>query len=134
MEGKSISEGGIVAAREIGYVTLTLSFEREGNKWVGTCLELGTSTFTRTLKQTQIDLKALVGEHLNLLEEEGERENFFKRWDIPIHSPKSKPHEFTIRASGDFWDRLFRDTMDPTGPFLRPSRFPVKQRRVPVGV
>ena len=59
MEGKSISEGGIVAAREIGYVTLTLSFEREGNKWVGTCLELGTSTFTRTLKQTQIDLKAL---------------------------------------------------------------------------
>ena len=60
-----------------GYVTLTLTYERGGNQWVGICLELGTSTYSRTLKQCQLELEELVVDHLNVLEEIGERESFF---------------------------------------------------------
>ena len=113
----------------IGYVFLTLSFEREGNKWVGVCLELGTSTFARTLKATQEELLVLVGEHLNLLEEEGERETFFKKWNIEIHPTQKTPREFVIRGSGDSWERLFRNAIETKGPFLRPRVFPLGARR-----
>ena len=65
-------------AAAVGHVVLTLAFEQEDNKWVGTCIELGTSTFSRTLRQTQDDLRKLVVEHLNLLEQHGERESFFQ--------------------------------------------------------
>ncbi len=34
-----------------GYVILTLKYEREGNKWIGTCHELSTRTFARTLRR-----------------------------------------------------------------------------------
>ena len=76
-------------ARAVGHVVLTLAFEREGNKWVGTCIELGTSIFSRTLRQTQDDLRKLVVEHLNLLEQHGERESFFKQWDLELATPNT---------------------------------------------
>ena len=110
----------------IGYVFLTLSFEREGNKWVGACLELGTSTFARTLKATQEELTELVTAHLNALEEVGERENFFTEWGIVIHPTLKPPSEFTIKGSGDHWARLFRSNVEPSGLFLRPRPFPLE--------
>ena len=57
-----------MGATTAGYAMLTLVFEREGYKWVGTCEELGTSTYARTLKQCQRELDDLVTEHLNLLD------------------------------------------------------------------
>ena len=68
-----------------GYVILTLKFGREGKKWVGTCLELGTSTYARTLGHTEKSLDKLIIEHMNLLEEAGERGQFFQEWGIQIH-------------------------------------------------
>lgn len=69
-----------------GYVLLTLQFQREGRNWVGICLELGTSTFDRSLEKTRAMLSELVLEHLNLLEEEGERERFFSEHGIAVHA------------------------------------------------
>jgi hypothetical protein len=99
--------------------------EREGNKWVGICLELGTSTYSRTLKQCQLELEELVVDHLNVLEEIGERERFFEEWDITVHPTQTVPSQFTVRGSGEHWERLFQETIGRSGPFLRPKVFPV---------
>lgn len=112
--------------KTVGYVFLTLRFEREGSKWVGTCLELGTSTFHRALKRCEEELRDLVIEHLNVLEEAGERERFFQKWGIVFRRTKTTPHEVIIRGSGQDWDRLFEGAAAPYGPFLKPGRFPVR--------
>ena len=109
----------------VGYVFLTLIFEREGNKWVGTCEELSTSTYARTLKQCQSELKELVTEHLNLLEEAGERDKFFARWEIQVY-PTSAPKEITFRLSGPLSPILLQGRSVPSRPpFLRPTVFPL---------
>ena len=110
-----------------GYVTLTLSFEREGSEWVGVCLELGTSTFADTLERCQEELQELVADHLDVLGEIGERERFFEEWGIEVHTANTIPEEFTIRGSGDSWNRLFEDSSGTHGPFLRPRVFPAFQ-------
>ena len=78
-----------------GYVTLTLSFEQEGSEWVGVCLELGTSTFADTLEECQVELEDLVTDHLDVLEEVGERERLFQEWGIDVHTDEV-PGEFTM--------------------------------------
>ena len=108
----------------LGYVTLTLSFEQEGSEWVGVCLELGTSTFADTLEECQEELQELVTDHLSVLEEIGERERFFKEWGIAVHTSNRIPGEFTIRGSGDSWNRLFEGSAGPRGPFLQPLVIP----------
>jgi hypothetical protein len=115
-----------VRMKTMGYVFLTLRFEREGNKWVGTCEELGTSTFHRTLKRCEEELRELVVEHLNALEEAGEREKFFQKWGIVFRSTRTPPHEVTIKGSGEYWNRLFEDATAPYGPFFQPGRFPIR--------
>ena len=110
-----------------GYITLTLSFEQEGSEWVGVCLELGTSTFADTLEKCQEELQELVTDHLNVLEEIGERERFFEEWGISVHTSNEIPSEFTIRGSGDSWNRLFEGAAGTRGPFLQPRVFPAGQ-------
>ena len=118
-----------MTVQPVGYVVLTLIFEREGNKWVGTCEELSTSRYARTLKQCQRELKDLVIEHLNLLEEAGEREKFFAKWKIEIH-PTKAPQEITFRVSGPISPRLLLDPLAPgSPPFLRPTVFPLQHER-----
>lgn len=73
-----------------GYVELTFMFEREGSKWVGTCLELGTSTYGRNLERVEESIHRLAVEHLNLLEEAQERERFFQKHEIAFHSASSR--------------------------------------------
>ena len=90
-----------------GYVTLTLSFEQEGSEWVGTCLELGTSTFADTLEECQVELEELVTDHLDVLEEVCERERFFEEWGIDIHTDEV-PGEFTM-VTGQKQTGLGRD-------------------------
>ena len=107
------------------YMTVTLSFAREGNKWVGGCLELGTSTFARTLKACREELQELVADHLNVMEEVGERARFFEDWGITLQPTEKVPAQFTVRGSGDSWNKLFQDTIDSNGPFLVPRVVPI---------
>lgn len=83
-----------------GYVELTFMFEREGNKWVGTCLELGTSTYGRTIERVEDSIYHLATEHLNLLEEAQERERFFRKHDITFHpmKPRLRSREVRLRV------------------------------------
>ena len=69
-------------------IDLTFDFEREGRLWVGTCRELSTSTYGRNRHKVHDALKELVIEHLNLLEESGERGRFFDEWGhhAPVRS------------------------------------------------
>ena len=106
----------------VGYVTLTFSFEKEMEDWVGVCLELGTSTFADTFERCQLELEELVSDHLIVLEEIGERERFFEEWGIRIHTDEV-PQEHTIRGSGDSWVRLFKQPSPSVGPFLQPRVF-----------
>ena len=110
------------------YVALTLSFEREGDVWVGVCLELGTSTFADTLEDCQSELLEFVEENLNLLEEVGERDRFFKKWGITVQDTLAPPAQFTIRGSGDSWERLFQNSTDAGAPFLKLRILPVGGR------
>ena len=122
----------------VGYVVLTLKLQKEGSKWVGTCVELGTSTFARTLRQTIEELDALVIDHLNVLEQAGERERFFKRWDIKFYKTQPKPHKVRIDTVDADWRRFIQTALashgrtpatHPHGPFYQPGVFPVSRER-----
>ncbi len=65
-----------------GYIALTCQYRREGRIWVATCLELGTSTFARTLPAAEKNLAEAITLHLDTLDEVGERERFFKEHHI----------------------------------------------------
>ena len=118
-----------MAATAVGYVILTLSFEREDNKWVGICVELGTSTYSRALTKTREDLSKLVIEHLNLLEEAGEREQFFEDWGIEFHREKPEPDEFRFRLPKNELLRLYHATRAhatlPDLPFYQPGVYEI---------
>lgn len=75
----------------VASVILNFEFHKWRNKWVGTCTELGTSTYARSKAKTEVALKALVLENLNLLEEAGERSRFFDEWGIRLIIPPSEP-------------------------------------------
>ncbi len=70
-------------------MTLTFRYTREENKWVGVCVELGTSTFGSNFERVAADLETLVAEHLDLLEEAGERESFFAEHGIDENAAAS---------------------------------------------
>ncbi len=78
-----------------GFVILTLLFRQEGKRWTGECLELGTATYGRTLKQVQAELAELVTLHLSSLEDAGEREHFFRRHNIRLYTDDALPTEVT---------------------------------------
>lgn len=102
-----------------GYVELTLKFEREGSLWVGTCLELSTSTYSPSLDQVQSDLRELIVEHLNLLEDAGERERFFGEHGIHFSPVKPVAHEIRLPSIGV--DLLLQDVV----PLYQPRIFHV---------
>ena len=107
-----------------GYVILTLRFIREGNKWLGECEETGTATFARTLRTCETELRELVTEHLNALEEVGERDRFFEEWNIEFHRTRpTTPRQVTLRVMDD-WAHLTGNDL-ASGPFFQPGLFPI---------
>lgn len=122
-----------------GYVILTLRYTRDGRRWVGTCQELSTSTFARTLKRCQEELNELVTEHLNVLEETGQREQFFRDWGIEFHTTQTPPKEVVLRNDGDpAWDDLLDQVKGSgEGPLLQPRAFPIEivstEEAIPLG-
>lgn len=101
-------------------VQLTLAFTREGTRWVGLCVELGTSTYDRSLEKCEVALRTLVAEHLNLLEEAGEREAFFEQWGI--ETTAVKPTNIVLRAEAEDWSQAESAAL---GPFYQPGIFPL---------
>jgi len=68
------------------FVILTLAFHREGKNWIGTCVELSTSTYGRGLDRVHQELLELIQLHLDTLEDIGERERFFQEHGITIYT------------------------------------------------
>jgi predicted RNase H-like HicB family nuclease len=101
------------------HVVLTLQFEREGKHWVGACVELGTSTFARSIERAQRKLRELVVLHLNALEEEGERERFFEEHGIEIHRKHEQAHDLIVKMP------LGRT--EEVGPLFEPYVFPLAE-------
>ncbi len=52
-------------------IVLTFEFSQELDRWVGLCLELGTSTFADTLDQIRLELQEAVELQLNEVERLG---------------------------------------------------------------
>ena len=89
---------GIMSSAK-GYVALTLEFHKERRRWVGFCRELGTSTYSRSLPETEKQLIEAVCLHLNTLEDVGERERFFKEHGIKFHSVKPRKETIVVSLS-----------------------------------
>ena len=102
--------------RVLGFVVLTLAFHREGKVWVGECRELGTSTYARTLDRAKEELREMVLLHLNALEQEGEREYFFKKHNIRFYT--DRPTKITIDQKVSV-----EDTIDDI--YFQSSLFPI---------
>jgi predicted RNase H-like HicB family nuclease len=66
------------------YIKLTMIFHKEDKQWVGTCQELGTSTFSDTIDEVKTELIELVELQLNALEDLDERKRFFEEQGIEI--------------------------------------------------
>ena len=84
-----------------GFVILTLVFRQDGRRWTGECLELGTATYARTLKQTRDELLDLVTLHLNALEDVGERDRFFREHGIRFYTDDTSPSAVTAQVPLD---------------------------------
>lgn len=74
-----------------GFVILTLKLYREGDQWLGECLELGTATFGTTLDEVRNELPDLVALHLAELDQSGEREHFFQTHGIALYTDDIQP-------------------------------------------
>lgn len=78
-----------------GFVILTLVFRQEGRRWLGECVELGTATYSNTLKRTHAELVEMVELHLNTLEQTGERQRFFDENGIKFYADHQQPKKVT---------------------------------------
>ena len=103
-----------------GYVVITFKFRREGKKWTAFCEELGTATFGRSIQEAQRKLEDSVLLHLNTLEDVGEIDSFFKKFNIPFHSHAPKNEE--IKISGPF----------DTDTYVRPYVYPPHKEELSV--
>ena len=74
---------------------LTLDFEQEGTLWVGTCLELGTSTFAESLDALRQELQDAVVLQLNEVENLGFIDEYLEenRVHVTRLSDAELPHE-----------------------------------------
>ena len=73
-----------------GYVTLTHEFRKEGRRWTAHCKELGTATFGRSLTEADKRLSEAVCLNLNVLEDVGERDRFFREHDIKFQQSRPR--------------------------------------------
>ena len=78
--------------RARGYIIVRTEFKQEAGKWVGTCPELGTSTYGASLEEVQEALQEMMVLQLNALEETGQRARFFREHKIRLYREKSAPH------------------------------------------
>lgn len=95
------AQAAATSTRSMGFVILTLAFRKEGRVWVGTCLELGTSTYARSFERVRDELVEMVDLHLNALEDLGERERFFQEQGIRFYTGQERPVESSVPIDRD---------------------------------
>lgn len=113
-----------------GRVTLTLRFTKEEDKWVGVCIELGTSTYGSNFEQVASDLETLVTEHLNLLEEAGERENFFAENGIEENNAELDLERLRRSMEATVVAHWVDPLQDVNAPYFRPHVVRIPKSRV----
>src|SRR3954452_23924435 len=93
-----------------GIVVLTLMFRQENRRWTGECVELGTTTYGRTLRQTHDELVELVALHRDALAAVGERERFFRAHGIRFYADNALPAEVspTVPLDAEFYVHAHR--------------------------
>ena len=64
-------------------IVLTFEFSQESDKWVGICLELGTSAFADTLDEIRVELQEAVELQLNGIERFGFIEDYLDKNQVP---------------------------------------------------
>lgn len=80
----------------LGYIIVTVEFKKEDDRWVGRCLELGTSAYSDTFEEAQEALADLIALHLDALENVGERQHFLSQRGIRFF--RQKPPYRTSRV------------------------------------
>lgn len=63
--GRTVYNSLKLDGRPVEVSVLTVEFEQEDGMWIGTCLELGTSTQAQTLEELQAELTDAVDLQLN---------------------------------------------------------------------
>ena len=82
-------------------VTLTCTYVQESGQWVGVCEELGTSTFSDKLEDTQAELREALELQLNEVEGLGYvREYLDQNRVTVVPIPVSRQTGFTFAAAG----------------------------------
>lgn len=76
-----------------GFIILTVRFEREGDQWAATCLELGTAACGDNFEEAQEAIREAITLQLNALEELGERASFFQRYRIRFYRQAPRVHQ-----------------------------------------
>ncbi len=69
---------------EQGVIILTEVVEEEGDLFVSTCKELGTSSCGDSIEEALSNLEEAIWVHLNALQETGERDRVFREKGIDI--------------------------------------------------
>ena len=81
----------------VGFVHLTLHYEKSDDVWVAECQELGTVTEADTLEQAQSQLKEAVNLQLEQMDALGQVQGFLQEHNVRLHSVKRRA---TRRAGG----------------------------------
>ena len=83
-------------------ITLTCTYTREGDQWVGICDELGTSAFADSLEQTRIETQEAVQLQLNEVERITDILGYLADNEVPTR-PVRQPEEagFAIAVGSD---------------------------------
>ena len=99
-----------------GYAVLTFEYYKEGNKWVATCIEFGTSTFGRSIIDAERKLDEAVMLHLKTLEEVGERERFFKEHKIEFKRTRQLSPDMRVYPTRE--DAFVKPRIQPIGEMI----------------
>ena len=65
-------------------ITLTCTYSQESGQWVGVCEELGTSTFSGSLEDTQVELREALELQLNEVERLGYEREYLDRNEVTV--------------------------------------------------
>ncbi|MCH7745690.1 MAG: hypothetical protein IIC84_06425 [Chloroflexi bacterium] len=92
--------GYTTEGEEINIVVLTEEYEEYDNKWVGTALELGVSTYADTLDEVRRELGDAIELQLNEVEHLGFIDEYLQEHNVRKRTLISKQTETSTRKWG----------------------------------
>ena len=98
--------------RAVAMIVLTADFEQEDGLWIGTCLELGTSTQAETLDELRAELKDAIDLQLNEMARLGYTREYLRSQGVKLMAmpewepvdrsyPKPPPERWGMLAVGN---------------------------------